>query len=351
MNKKKVLVALCVVLCVAALAIYFVACNDTKKAQAYVTLEVNPSIELIVDESGAVLSINGLNDDGKVLIQNEEWVGKKLDKVIAEISAALEELGYVTAEKAQTMRMNIISENEKLKETVKSTIENGVSELKTRCNMIFEEAESITRDALIAQVLKANPGMTEEKADELTTAELIDLTRVAMIEKAEFAFVYLEDQFYAMKEMEFKFKYYEEMKSMLNGVSGFVVDAYDLLLTTLQTGVNTLTQLQKAIYEAQLETDINIENGETIMDNATKFAVNAIQTAINKLNNTIEKLDEEKVKYLDSINADELLNKAQNAINDAKDGFFAEYEDEFSEMIENAQNKLAQYKASLKGAE
>ena len=55
-------------------------------------------------------------------------------------------------------------------------------------------------------------------------------------------------------------------------------------------------------------------------------------------------------KYIEASDADKLLTDVQNAINDAKDGFFAEFEDEFGGAISKAKERISEYKAALAGA-
>lgn len=351
MSKRKITISvLCVVLLAAVMCICFAGCEDNKEeALAYVTLEVNPSIELIVDEDQIVLSINGLNDDGKVLLINEEFVGKKLDEVVARISELLEELGYVAKEKHQTMQMHVVTESEKLREAVEQTVESGVAVLKAHCDMAFEIAEAVQHETLVQAVLYTNPGMDEEEVRAMSDTELIRIYKSAMLEKAEFALCYLEDQFYQMKEMEFKFRYYEEIRGVLEGVNQIIVAAYDIPLGILRTGVEHLTELQADLYDVTFDDVIIIVNGQNVFDAATQFVIDAIQSAIDSLNNTIDQLDDYRQKYIEASDADKLLTDVQNAINDAKDGFFAEFEDEFGGAISKAKERITEYKAALAG--
>lgn len=279
-----------------------------------------------------------------------EFVGKKLDEVVARISELLEELGYVAKEKHQTMQMHVVTESEKLREAVEQTVESGVAVLKAHCDMAFEIAEAVQHETLVQAVLYTNPGMDEEEVRAMSDTELIRIYKSAMLEKAEFALCYLEDQFYQMKEMEFKFRYYEEMRGVLEGVNQIILAAYDIPLGILRTGVEHLTELQADLYDVTFDDVIIIVNGQNVFDAATQFVIDAIQSAIDSLNNTIDQLDDYRQKYIEASDADKLLTDVQNAINDAKDGFFAEFEDEFGGAISKAKERISEYKAALAGA-
>lgn len=74
------------------------ACSDGEKdeKQAYVSLDINPAIELIVDKNENVISVRGENEDGQVLLYGETGIkGEKLDKAIEKITDLAVEYGYL----------------------------------------------------------------------------------------------------------------------------------------------------------------------------------------------------------------------------------------------------------------
>ena len=62
---------------------------------SYVSVEINPGVEIVVDGNGEVLSANGTNDDGKALIFDVKFEGKSIEEVIEIIMAEAEECGYL----------------------------------------------------------------------------------------------------------------------------------------------------------------------------------------------------------------------------------------------------------------
>lgn len=67
------------------------------EAQGYVSLDINPSIELVVDENGKVLNVYGTNEDAQVLLYNETGiVGVDVETAIAKITTLAKELGFLT---------------------------------------------------------------------------------------------------------------------------------------------------------------------------------------------------------------------------------------------------------------
>ncbi|MDF2670344.1 MAG: RsgI [Paenibacillus sp.] len=64
-----------------------------KPIVAYVTLDINPSVELGIDAKRQVLDVRGLNDDGVILIEQLKYRGKSLDAVTRELLDRVESKG------------------------------------------------------------------------------------------------------------------------------------------------------------------------------------------------------------------------------------------------------------------
>ncbi|MDY5852882.1 MAG: hypothetical protein SPK28_01465, partial [Bacilli bacterium] len=101
-NKKIIGPVLC---CVGALAVVGVVGIATKgfglfkekEAKSMVTIDTNPSIELVVDEKDKVVSVRGANDDGKLVLYGEKVVGKDVEKAVEIIIQAEIDTGYIVA--------------------------------------------------------------------------------------------------------------------------------------------------------------------------------------------------------------------------------------------------------------
>ena len=88
--KKKVVTGLSVIL-VLVTALSFAACSDKKdgrKSDSFVRIEMNPSVEMIVDANDKVVSVYGANTDGTVLLYGEtdKLIGKDFEEAITQIT-------------------------------------------------------------------------------------------------------------------------------------------------------------------------------------------------------------------------------------------------------------------------
>ncbi|MDE7264685.1 MAG: hypothetical protein K2N52_00220, partial [Clostridia bacterium] len=70
--------------------------TDKAEKQAYVSLDINPAIELIVDKDNNVVSVRGENEDGQVLLYEETGIkGEKIDAAINKITDLAVQYGYL----------------------------------------------------------------------------------------------------------------------------------------------------------------------------------------------------------------------------------------------------------------
>ena len=74
--------------------------NDIGEAATFVTLDINPSIELTIDADGIVVSVYGANEDGQILLyeEAEKIIGLTYEKAVAYITKLAADLDYLTAQ-------------------------------------------------------------------------------------------------------------------------------------------------------------------------------------------------------------------------------------------------------------
>ncbi len=83
---------LTLVLCIPA----FACSPATAEASSFVSVDINPSIELTLDANDKVMSVRGADEDGQVLLYGEtSLVGLDIDSAIQKITDLAVELGYL----------------------------------------------------------------------------------------------------------------------------------------------------------------------------------------------------------------------------------------------------------------
>ncbi len=97
--RKAILYILTVVCLAAAVGCLFVACNKDDGASgtyAFICVDINPSVEIIVDSESVVLGISGENTDAKILLYNEGGlVGVPLNIALNNLMSLAVSCGYL----------------------------------------------------------------------------------------------------------------------------------------------------------------------------------------------------------------------------------------------------------------
>lgn len=131
-------------------AVCLIACNSTaltnllpsQKATTYVSLDVNPSIEIVLDQYNAVMSVEGVNEDARVLLFQEDGiVGADVNVAIENIAALAVKYNYITGDNA-TVDVCVVSCDEKTGEKIFSRVgeyfQKGVQAEDSSISMKFE---------------------------------------------------------------------------------------------------------------------------------------------------------------------------------------------------------------------
>lgn len=276
MNKKKFSLGISLFALVGAMLVNGCTTNE-EKGKAYVTIETNPSVELVVDEDGFVVAVNGLNEDGKLLMASEDLTGLSIEEAAKKVVELTEKLGFTVQgtidEESQEISISVSATKESVQEGLTQTLQEEVNKVVTELNLDAKvtEVQAVARENLEVIVLEQFPHLTEEEVKAMTVEELHSYLQAAVAEKALFASVKLEEYYQDLKEYEFKLAYKEELAKSL-------------------------------------------EESESVVANAIYSTYNAIVT---KLHETITKLQQTEVEFLTS--PDSIYVKALNSLNAAKD--------------------------------
>lgn len=112
-----------------ALLVGVASCTSVSAADdTYVTLDINPSVELIVTPRDKVIYVSALNEDGEILLAELHLVGMNIDDAIELIINTSIELGYIEAHEEDTVVLvTAISKNQEIGETLRNRIKNHVN--------------------------------------------------------------------------------------------------------------------------------------------------------------------------------------------------------------------------------
>ena len=383
-------------LMVLLLGFILVGCgNKTESQLSYVIIETNPSVELVVNEKGVVVAVNGTNEDGKLLLQDEKIEGLKIEAATEKIVTLTEELGYtfkgsVKAD-SQGIEISVTSNTVELAKQIESKvqgeIEATIEELKLSLKLEIENSKG--REYLEEIVMAYDPTLTSEEVKAMTMQELLTKVKDATKEKAQFISVKLEEYYETLKAYEFKIYYKQEIATALeNGYTQFL-ESYKSLLTSFSDAINNLKEFevytftnpessyvkameayQKAkqdlaskkiqfsvsdgsnsiILEAQITvSEKALEAADKVVETVDATIKASFDTLIKSLETIYNSLEELEKQFPQELKLEEKLTNAENYINTNKKALFEKFEESISkETLDQMEKDLKARKAELK---
>lgn len=141
-----------------------------KYANAYITIDINPSVEIITNDEGLVESVNALNDDAEILLIDTSFNGKTVDEVVDIIMSLAMETGYIIDTEENAILITTETDNEALKADLDENLDAVVNK--------FTE-----KHQLKMQVHHENQGATKELKAQAETLG-ISVGKLKLINKA-----------------------------------------------------------------------------------------------------------------------------------------------------------------------
>lgn len=373
--------------------------GSEKDAAARMQVDINPSVEFILDADNKVLSVTALNDDGSLIIAGEAFVGKTAEEAVEMMVSISTDAGYLvkgelTAER-DAITISITGDDaaaQELYEEVKAEID-GFLEENAAFMPVVERGEELKLEALRELVMKADPSVTEEEVAKMNEEQLINALKISRIETAQLITEELREAYNVAKEYDLRFAERQATKDVIDGLGSAyesflnlyskALDSYQETIAAVEQArydnfVDVGSQYQKALAEvreqkdrvlaqrkevAQLSEGPAKEAAEAALDaeeaalmfkedalNIAGSAANAafdlvlgaMKTAENVLIE-LEKTFPEEIKTA----LTESAQKTQDAMNETKDKAFAKFEEAHKEDIENALAELEARKQEL----
>lgn len=368
------------------------------EAAARMQVDINPSVEFILDADNKVLSVTALNDDGALIIAGEAFVGKTAEDAVELMVSISTEAGYLVKGDLSAgqdgITISITGDAEaaqKLYDDVKAGVDAFLEE--SGINAAVERGEALKLDALRDLVQAADPTLTDEEVAAMTEEQLLNALKISRIETAQLLTEELRAAYNTAKEYDFRFAERQATKSVIEGLGSAYesfLNGYAAALDSYQKAIQAVEQArydylvdagsdyQKILAEVREQKDKVLEQRkeaaelpegaakeaakaalaaeEAILEtkeaaleltgdaaNASfDLALSAMKTVENALTE-LEKTFPEEITTALTENAQ----KAQDAMNAAKDEAFAKFEEAHKDDIEQALADLQARKQAL----
>lgn len=368
------------------------------EAAARMQVDINPSVEFILDEDNKVLSVTALNDDGALIIAGEAFVGKTAEDAVELMVSISTEAGYLVKGDLSAgqdgITVSITGDEEaaqKLYDDVKAGVDAFLEE--SGINAAVEQGEALKLDALRELVQKADPTLTDEEVASMTEEQLLNALKISRIETAQLLTEELREAYATAKEYDFRFAERQATKDIISGLGSAYqtfLDGYAKALDSYRQAIQAVEQArydylvdaesdyQKKLAEVRAQKDKVLEQRKEVAELSEGAAKDAAEAALAAEEATLQTLEAALELAGDTANAafglalsamktvenaltelektfpeeittalTESAQQAQDAMNAAKDEAFAKFEEAHKEDIEKALADLQARKQAL----
>ena len=398
MKRKIGIIALSAVMACGCAASFAGCSQKNAEASSRMTVDINPSIELMLDGENKVVSVTALNDDGSVIIAGETIVGKTSEEAVEIIVSVACETGYL-------VEGNVSADDN----TVSVSVSGNTDAARRLCEKVVAKAEAVLDEygiegkaeqvealtlAELRKLAAVCTEFTEEELDGMTEEELCKAIGAARIETALLLTENLRRAYYTAKDYRISFTEREETAKLIEGMGGVytalfntyktIVDsyseaiesldglrynllvspdsAYQKSLVSLREAKADLLKQRRITASIDVNDDLYAEATAELQLSGERYdqAVAAYEALGNTANEQMENLISALRGYEESLKAIEQAfpsdvkdrlsagaKELENKLNETKDGFFASFEKAHADDIARIRQNLIDQKDKL----
>ena len=383
---KKILSALCVMALCLCVVLPLAACNTAEEQKQVMTVELNPSLEFILDGKNKVVSVNANNEDGNLILsaqtQDKQFVGS-------------------TSEQAMELYVSICKETGFL---VKGSVKDGENEIKIsfsgdQAQKDFDEMKKTVSEILSKENIQATVNKGLEDLDEYINEQLekcapyIDQARLQALsymekveelaksreETAQMHSQAVKDAYYAAKENAFNQARFDAVKANNKKLQNAAFEAVDFAYTTATKAIETTRQrvftdedsayqlalvafqenktaflnYRNYVSEHSVDADMTYyDNIKAAYEKAEKALAEAYTSGINGLDKfqaNVNKAYESVIKYITDagVDFDKAVDEAQEQINESLTKFETSFATNYQAAIDAATQGWNKMKENL----
>lgn len=158
------------------------ASSASTQPQAYIGIDINPSIELSIDAEGTVLAAEALNEDGAIALVDADLAGKPYEQALSDLLTAPSMAAYLVDN--PYVEVSVTSADDALAARLQQQSDACLQQVGCQgaCNRVSEETREAAhhvgmgagRYSAAQELLQLDPSLTLEDCAEMTMRELHD---------------------------------------------------------------------------------------------------------------------------------------------------------------------------------
>lgn len=234
-GKKKTFISIIAGACVLALVIGIAAIvvnnNKDKDQVSYVAVDINPSVEFLVDKDGKVVTVIPENEDAQILLAGEELEGMTFEAAIDKVGTLAVKCGYLKNDNNQVTIT--VSGSVELSASLYDVAKNAIETAGKAVGAVVTEGTNYLLEREVAYLKSNNQG--KEGYDTLTAGKL-RLIKTAMLADRTLT---MDD---AVKMSE------EDLVKRVNEHKEYLKGKVETSLAIATEGATTLYEVSKQAY-------------------------------------------------------------------------------------------------------
>lgn len=228
--------------------------QDEIPTRTRMTVDVNPSVEFILDENNKVISATAMNDDAGVLLVGEAFVGKSSEDAVEMMLSIATETGYLVKGHVEASENTVsisVTGDTKIARELMSKVQAQAVETLEELDVPgkVQQAAALAADEL-REVALAATAYTEEQLEKLDINELNHAIAEARVETALLLSSELREAYVYAKEYELSFAEREETAKVIEAMGG----VYKVTHTTYKVALDAYNGAIKALNEFRYKT-------------------------------------------------------------------------------------------------
>ena len=255
---KKRFLSLCAAFALGATMFSFGGCSKAAE-NTRMTVDINPSVELMVDKDNKVVSVTALNDDAAIILQGTAFVGKTSDEVVKGVVEVATETGYIVKGEVEVGENNVkisVSGDTKWAKDLYKDAEKKVNEYleSSGIKATVERVDALKTEAL-KQLAKHNSTYTEEEIAGMNDEQLLNVIAIGRVETAQLVSEEVRQAYFAAKEYEISLATSTATKDLIYAMNSAYAVAYAGYGIALDTYSAAIKKLDDARYNALVSPD------------------------------------------------------------------------------------------------
>lgn len=232
---------------------FLTACGKGEGKDKVMSIDLNPSLEFVLDKNDKVVTVNALNEDGNYLLSltvDGETVLEAFKDMSAEEAAQLfikltEENGFLITGNEETLTISISGDEKALLNSVKSTAEKYLQTQGIDTSKLSIAVENLKKSELVAKVKECMQEFAdkEQELSKMSEEELIALIKESRKETEDLLTQDLKEAYYALRNSALENAEFQAVLDKINALTGDLNTVFASFKTHMNSFETQMTEL------------------------------------------------------------------------------------------------------------